>query len=332
MLSATNLSRLPEVRWLLGLCFAGALSGCAVEYAEGDEGTLGQLNEPSLSNWIDLGGAVTDVAVSYLSDSTPDIWGIGLNGQVHSRTNTSDWILSAGKPSSVSALTGVAAGRRGSKTDVVATDTSGRIWTTTRTGTNTWGTWVTVGAVPGTAKDKPAVSTVTGSDRLDVWVRGLNDSLYHAWRFGSGAWSSWTNVGGPSGGMGGPPSAYTRSASPLIIDVAAHDKLGQVYVRTWNIDHWLDWSFAQASGGDPSVASTPSGLSLTFFLPQGFPSVVKINQMYYKPGSGWLLNDTFAPMPTGGVTGRMAAIFRNNINFDFYIIGNSQNLWRRTPK
>jgi len=56
MLRTTNPSRVPELRWLLGMCLAITMSGCAAEY--GEEGVTNEVGEPIITGYTDVGDEI----------------------------------------------------------------------------------------------------------------------------------------------------------------------------------------------------------------------------------------------------------------------------------
>jgi hypothetical protein len=325
MLSTRTLARRPAFQWLLGLYLVGALSSCAVEAAERGEGVSGSDSEPIKNDplWLDYQGVVGDMAVSELTSITPDIWGVGNDGLVWNRTGmTSSWNTDAGKPAGVQSLIYVAAARRGTKTDVVATDQSGVVWCRTRLDGNFWGPWAVVATTDQRAVGKPAASTVSSSDRLDVWMRGSNNSLWHAYRFGSGAWSKWIDEGGLPGGLQGAPAVFTRKASPLIIDVVARGPGNTTWHRAY-AGGWLNWEdINRPAGGDPSIAISSSG-DISVWV-RGIGSDTTLYRRDYV--RGWRDNVP-VPSPQAGIfRGPYAIVVGNAV--DLYVLGTFGNVWR----
>jgi hypothetical protein len=341
MLSATSLSRLPEFRCLLGLCLAGALSSCAMEPAGGEDGVSSQVTEAaSEANWFDLGyptDRASDLSVSVYSATEPDIWVTGSDGQVWNRTISTGW--SPAQINSGVTLYYVAASRRGNSTDLVAADSMQRVWTNTRDGGGHWTGWVTVGTTVQKSNGKPALSTVTGSDRLDVWVRGTDDELYHAYRFGppSGTkWngSGWTSEGAPPGKFQCPLSAYTRSASPLTIDLVAcgYDAGVGTKITTWARAYqngWLPWGkLGMDTKGSPNVMASSSGLINVVGIGTGTDDTAIVHTLW--TGSSWVNLGGMAPLPYKGHTGYPVFIYEggNANKWDLFIRGSTKNVLR----
>lgn len=347
MLSATSLSRLPEFRCLLGLCVAGALSSCTMEQAEGEEGVHGQVSQAvSERYWQDLGNPtsyVNDLSVSIYSSTEPDIWVTGSDGQVYTRRPSSATAWSGpASPSGVKFFY-VSAARRGDVTygvtDVVAADSNtGKVWTTTRDYRGNYSTWKAVGAWDGFADYKPSVSTVTGADRTDVWVAGKEypRHLWHAYRIHTtGAWSGWIDEGMPSGGLISGPSAYTRLASPLTIDIAARGGSTGLLARAYS-NGWYPWAELQGPNNcNPAIATSSSQhIALVFngVLPEDSASIM----MTRWNGSAWVGPVGYAPLPLiskNGWEGCPVFIYNGGLEThpDLYIRGYNRNVLRYTP-
>ena len=337
MFSATNPSRRPNFRCLLGLCLAGALSGCAMESAEGKEEASSQVSEALYDpTWTDLGKPTDfrgvsldtdDLAVANRSSTESEIYVIAADHRVWTRAASTVW-LSLGAPSGVN-LAGVAAcWRGGTKTDVVATDSAGTIWSRTRSSTGSWGTWATVGASPGQAVGKPGASCVSGNDRLDVWVRGTDNALWHAYRFGTQAWSNWINEGAPSGGLNGPPSAFTRSAVPLTIDIAARGTGHNTWHRAY-LNGWYAWENAGGMQVDSNPCMGVDVGSKPLIMAQD-PSDNSTMTFWEHENGVWHHVPGYFGLPVTGSHGDPVFIQNSGPSFfsNVYVRGSTDNVWQ----
>jgi hypothetical protein len=184
-----------------------------------------------------------------------------------------------------------------------------------------------VGAPSVGTKGKAAISTVTGSNRDDVWVRGTDDHLWHAERNGSGTWTAWHDEGAfPS--IKGSPAAFTRRASPLVIDIAIRDDNDNIMHRAWVNDHWQNWEFVgMLTSGNPSIGAVASGGRVTIVARGQSPDNTIYSREYVEGIPVWQEGYYYNP-PVTGVAYWPAAIYRKGDILDLYIRGTSKNVWR----
>lgn len=128
------------------------------------------------------------------------------------------------------------------------------------------------------------------------------------------------------GGLYSAPAVFTRSASPLIIDVVARGSGGATWHRAYVKDHSLNWEDIHMQGmGTPSIAISPSQ-HISVWSRGLFPDPSFYRRDY---DAGWQIGPAVAA-PSSGTSphrGEPHAIAETE-TVDLFVIGKSTNVWR----